>query len=91
MSLDRTLKIHGAMARTRSVLTRAERIERLMEEGDFDPEEDDPFGLPKMKVRHSKAGKKTKKEKPEEEAAEAVGEGGEAAEGEETPEPTEGE
>ncbi|MGC9453655.1 MAG: small basic protein [Phycisphaerae bacterium] len=69
MSLDRTLKIHGAMARTRSVLTRAERIERLMEEGNFDPEKDEPFGLPKMKVRHSKAGTKTKKEKtPEEEA-----------------------
>jgi small basic protein (TIGR04137 family) len=91
MSLDRTLKIQGEMSRTRSVLTRSERIERLTEEGDFDPEEDDPFGLPKMKVRHSKAGKKTKKEKPAEEEAEAVAEGAEAAEGEEAAEPTEGE
>lgn len=72
MSLDRTLKIHGAMARTRSVLTRAERIERLMEEGNFDPGKDEPFGLPKMKVRHSKAGTKSKKEKTDEEAAVGV-------------------
>ncbi|MFP3936780.1 MAG: small basic protein [Phycisphaerae bacterium] len=85
MSLDRTLKIHGAMARTRSVFTRAERIERLIEEGDFDPEKDDPFGLPKMKVRQSKAGTKTKKEKtPEEEEAEAGVEGAEAPAGEQT-------
>ncbi len=87
MTLDRTLKVHGAMSRTRSVLTRAERIERLMEEGDFDPEKDEPFGLPKMKVRHSRAGTKSKKEKTDEEA-EA---GSEAAESAEAAESTEGE
>ena len=71
MTLDRTLKVHGGPARTRSVLTRAERIEQLMEEGRFDPEKDCPLGLPKIKVRHSKAGTKTKKaeEAPAEEAA----------------------
>ena len=61
MTLDRTLKQHGGLARTRSVLTRTERIARLIEEDKFDPETDSPLGLPKTKVRHSRAGKKTKK------------------------------
>ena len=67
MSLDRTLKTHGGLGRKRSVLTRAERIARLTDEGKFDPENDSPIGLPKLKVRHSKVGTKTKKteEKPE--------------------------
>ena len=84
MSLDRTLKTHGGLAKKRSVLTRAERIARLVDEGKFDPEKDSPMGLPKLKVRHSKVGTKTKKaeERPE---AEAAGEGaveGAAAESE---------
>ena len=82
MTMDRTLKIHGGLTKTRSVLKRAERIARLVDEGKFDPEADSPLGLPKTKIRHSRAGTKTKKaeEKPalgEAEAAEA-----EAAEGE---------
>ena len=77
MTMDRTLKQHGGLIRTRSVLTRAERIEQLVEEGKFDPEQDNPFGLPKVKVRHSKAGTKSKKA---EEAAPAEGEGAEATE-----------
>lgn len=82
MTMDRTLKQHGGLIRTRSVLTRAERIEQLAEEGKFDPEQDSPFGLPKVKVRHSKAGTKSKKA---EEAVPAEEEGAEApaaAEGE---------
>jgi len=62
MTLDRSLKISGGLARTRSVLTRAERIEKLTEEGKFDPEADCPLGLPKVRIKHSKAGTKTKKE-----------------------------
>lgn len=62
MTMDRTLKVHGGLLRTRSVLTRAERIARLAEEDKFDPEEDSPLGLPKVRVRHSKAGTKSKKE-----------------------------
>jgi small basic protein (TIGR04137 family) len=79
MSLDRTLKTHGGLVRKRSVLTRAERIARLTDEGKFDPEKDSPVGLPKLKVRHSKVGTKTKKaeEKPEAEAK-VAGEGGPA-------------
>ncbi len=78
MTLDRSLKISGGLVRTRSVLTRAERIEKLMEEGQFDPETDSPLGLPKVRIKHSKAGTKTKKE---EKAAPAEGaEAGETAE-----------
>ena len=80
MTLDRSLKISGGLVRTRSVLTRTERIEKLMEEGKFDPETDSPLGLPKVRVKHSKAGTKTKKE---EKAAPA--EAAEAAEAGETP------
>ena len=78
MSLDRTLKAHGSLKGARSVMTRAERIARMMDEGRFDPEKDSPLGLPKLRVRHSKAGSKTKKEAP----AEAAAEGAEGAEGE---------
>jgi len=75
MTMDRTLKTHGGLARVRSVLSRAERIAHLVEEGKFDPAVNCPFGLPKTKVKHSKAGTKTKKV-----AEEAVpAEGAEAA------------
>ncbi len=69
MSMDRTLITRGGLAKTRSVLTRAERIARLVDEEKFDPETGRPLGLPKVKVRHSKAGTKSKKveEKPTEE------------------------
>ena len=83
MSMDRTLRSHGSLLRTRSVLTRAERIEKMIEEGKFDPETDRPTGLPKMRVRHSKAGSKSKKaaeEVPVEGAEGAAGEGVAAAE-----------
>jgi hypothetical protein len=54
----------------------------LIEEGKFDPEEDSPLGLPKVRVRQSKVGTKTKKAAVEEvmpEDAEAEGlEGAEA-------------
>ena len=71
MTMDRTLKTHGGLARTRSVLKRAERIARMAEEDKFDPEADSPLGLPKTKVRHSRAGTKSKKaeEAPAEDAA----------------------
>jgi small basic protein (TIGR04137 family) len=82
MSLDRTLKLQGGLTGSRSVLSRAERIARLAEEGKFDPEKDNPLGLPKVKVRHSRAGTKSKKEAPTEEAAEGA-EGAEAAVAEE--------
>ena len=73
MTMDRTLKVHGGLVRTRSVLTRAERIERLVEEEKFDPESDSPLGLPKVRVRHSKAGMKNKKEDKAVEGVEGEG------------------
>ena len=81
MSLDRTLKTHGGLAKTRSVLSRAERIARMVDEEKFDMEKDSPLGLPKTKVRHSKAGTKTRKaEETPAEGEEVPAEGAEAAE-----------
>lgn len=71
MSMDRSLKLSGGMIRARSVLSRAERIKILTEEGKFDAATKSPLGLPKVRVRHSKAGAKAKKaaeEAPKEEA-----------------------
>ena len=81
MTMDRTLKMHGGLARTRSVLTRAERIAKLIDEGKFDPEQDSPFGLPKVRVRHSRAGMKSKKAAAAEEAPAVEGEAAQATEG----------
>jgi len=84
MTMDRTLKVHGGLTKMRSVLKRDERIARLIDEGKFDEESDSPLGLPKTKVRHSKAGTKTKKaeEKPAAAEGEAAAEATEAGEGE---------
>jgi small basic protein (TIGR04137 family) len=57
MSIDRSLKIKGALTRHRNVLTRAERIEKLKEEERW-TEEESLFGLPKVVHRKSHAGKK---------------------------------
>ena len=79
MTMDRTLKISGSLLRARSVLSRDERIAHLTDEGKFDPEKDSPYGLPKVKVRHSKAGHKTKKSAKEtQEQTHAEGEDAEA-------------
>ncbi|MCJ7543621.1 MAG: small basic protein [Phycisphaerae bacterium] len=61
MTMDRTLKPHGRLMGSRAVLSRSERIAKLIDEGKFDPATDSPLGLPKVRVRHSKAGTKTKK------------------------------
>ena len=77
MSMDRTLKQHGGLIGQRSVLSRDERIKLLMDEGKFDPEKDSPMGLPKLRIRHSKAG--TKAKKAAEEAAVEAAAGAEGA------------
>ncbi|MHC4396147.1 MAG: small basic protein [Planctomycetota bacterium] len=61
MSIDRSLKIKGALSRHRNVLTRAERIEALKDEERWD-EGDSLLGLPKVAHRKSHAGRKTAKE-----------------------------
>jgi len=68
MSIDRSLKVKGALSRHRNVLTRAERIERLKEEERWS--EGDPLlGLPKVSHRKSHAGRKAA-EAPSKEGAE---------------------
>jgi small basic protein (TIGR04137 family) len=67
MSLDPSLKVKGALARHRNVLTRSERVEKLKEEEKWQ-ESAGVLGLPKVAHRKSHAGRKEK----EEEGAEAV-------------------
>jgi small basic protein (TIGR04137 family) len=59
MSVDRSLKIKGALTRHRNVLTRAERIEQLKTEEKWS-EGDSLLGLPKVAHRKSHAGRKGK-------------------------------
>jgi small basic protein (TIGR04137 family) len=72
MSVDRSLKLKGALERHRNILTRAERIEKLKEEERW-KEGDSLFGLPKVAHRKSHAGKKTAEEKAADAAAKAEG------------------
>jgi small basic protein (TIGR04137 family) len=50
MSIDKSLKRKGGMTRQRCVLTRAERIAKMMENGKF-ADGQSPFGLPKTRVQ----------------------------------------
>jgi small basic protein (TIGR04137 family) len=74
MSIDKSLKRKGGMTGTRSVLTRAERIQKMMDDGKW-KDGLSPFGLPKTRVQKVVLRKKVKKEAGEGEAAA----GGEAA------------
>ena len=71
MTMDKSLKVHRGLVRSRSVLTRAERIERL-KASDRWKEGDDPVGLPKVRVYKISMKKKKKKKEEEEGAAEAA-------------------
>jgi small basic protein (TIGR04137 family) len=82
MSIDRTLKIKGALSRHRNVLSRAERIEKLKDEERWS-EDQSVFGLPKVAHRKSHAGKKAKEAPAKEAATEAVA-GAETPEAKET-------
>ena len=68
MTMDKSLRIRAGLVRSRSVLTRAERIERL-KAADRWKEGDSPFGLDKVRV-YKLALKKKKKKKEEEETPE---------------------
>ena len=57
MSIDRSLKVGNALSRHRNVLSRDERIVRLMEDGSW-VQEDGVTGLPKVSNRKAIAGKK---------------------------------
>ena len=71
MSIDRSLKIKGALKRHRNVLSRAERIEKLKEEERW-TEEDSLLGLPKVAHRKSHAGRKEKAAPTKEAVSEAA-------------------
>ena len=78
MSIDKSLKRKGGMSKTRCVLTRAERIAKMMENGSFG-EGRSPFGLPKTRVQKVMLRKKVKKEAAEGDAAATPAAGAAAA------------
>lgn len=63
MTIDKSLKVRAALMRTRSVLTRAERIEKLQASERWQ-DGDSPVGLAKVRV-YKLSMKKKKKEKAE--------------------------
>jgi len=67
MTIDKSLKVRKGITRSRNVLTRAERIEKLLQQDRW-KEEDGPFALPKVRV-YKIVVKKKKKKKGEEEGA----------------------
>jgi len=81
MSLDKSLKSHDKLARGRNVLSREERLQRLLDDEHW-KEGDSLFGLPKLKPLRMVAPKKTKKTKEKVDEAAAVTE--EPEKGEET-------
>jgi small basic protein (TIGR04137 family) len=65
MSIDRSLRTKASLERHRNVLSRAERVARLMQQDRF-TEDMSPLHLPKVSNRKIQTGKKTKKAKDEE-------------------------
>lgn len=70
MTMDKSLKVQLGLVRSRSVLSRGERIERL-KASDRWKEGESPLGLAKVRV-YKMAMKKKKKKKEEEEGAEGA-------------------
>ena len=62
MSLDPSLKTSGGLTKHRNVLSRDERIAKLAANGNFDPEANNPTGLPKVASRKVAAKKTVKKD-----------------------------
>jgi small basic protein (TIGR04137 family) len=75
MSIHRSLVARGKLGEHRNVLSRAERIKRLAEQGRWQPGQS-VWGLPKVRNIKMKARRKAKKE---EEAKVAAAAGAEAA------------
>ena len=69
MTMDKSLRIRRGLVRSRSVLTRAERLARLIEVDRW-KDGDSPVGLPKVRV--FKLSMKKKKKKKEKEGAEGA-------------------
>ena len=77
MSIHKSLNTGGGIESERSVLTRRERVDKLLEEGRLE-EGDRPTGLPKVRTKFKVLTKKQKKAAAAAEGAEAA----ESAEGE---------
>jgi len=72
MTMDKSLKVRRGMIRSRSVLTRAERIDRLKASARWPDGATAPYGLPKVRVYKLSMKKKNKKKEEEEGAAGAA-------------------
>lgn len=64
MTIDKSLKRKGRLARTRNVLQRHERIQQ-MQADDRWSDTQSPFGLPKLRIIKMVVGKKKKKKAAE--------------------------
>jgi small basic protein (TIGR04137 family) len=78
MSIDASLKVKAGALGHRSVLTRAERIEKLKKARKW-AEGDRVLGLPKVRTVFKQKGKKKAEKKPAEGAAATPAEGAAAA------------
>jgi small basic protein (TIGR04137 family) len=65
MTIDRSLRRTNRLVRSRNVLTRAERIDKLKADDRWE-EGRSPLGLPKVRVIKAVLGKKKKKKTKEE-------------------------
>jgi small basic protein (TIGR04137 family) len=73
MSIHPSLRGADTLTGERSVLTRVERIQKLIRDGKLDGEEGSAWGLPKVRTKFKVAKKKAaKKEEATEETAEAA-------------------
>ena len=58
MTIHTTLRGADALVGERSVLSRAERIQKLSKDGKLDPAKGSAWGLPKVRTKFKVAGKK---------------------------------
>jgi len=65
MTIDKSLKIKAGSAKTRNVMTRAERLTKLIETERW-KEGDKVYGMPKVRVPKISLKKKKKEKKTEE-------------------------
>ena len=77
MTMDKSLRVRRGLLRSRSVLTRAERLTRLQEAERWQ-DGDSPLGLPKVRVFKLAMKKKKKKKEEEGEGASADAKKGDA-------------
>ncbi|HWL08598.1 MAG TPA: small basic protein [Planctomicrobium sp.] len=68
MSIDKSLRRGSRLSRSRNVLKRDERIQKLKEDDRW-TDATSPLGLPKVRVQKLVLGKKKKEKKEEEPAA----------------------